>query len=389
MLISFSLCLSILTNACTNNPVLANVEEARLPLALNALPLRLAEIEQQAVQHSATIALKKSIDSAKQTGNRVWRQAVQQTQQGLVDDRPLYWQRLASMQKLRKDCHHSNCKAKLDEFDLSSRGIQDILFHKNSGLRILITGFDPFALDREVTQTNPSGVLALQLDNRVLTNKKTAQTAQLQAVIFPVRFADFDQGMVEQLLTPLMQNAEVDVVITLSMGRDGFDLERFPGKRRATTATDNQNRTTGASATNPLLPLLDGKPMLGPEFVEFSLPAQQLAQVQNPYPVVDNRQVSTLEDGQTSASSLAALTGKTAIAGSGGTYLSNEISYRSIALSQRLNVELPIGHIHLPRLTGYDKTTLLNISSQLQAMLRQAIPALTLDSNNPNPAPSD
>lgn len=374
---SLGLCLGMLTSACTSSPALTTVEEARLPLALTALPLQLAKIEQQAIANSNALALAADHSAAQTIGTQVWQRAVQQTQQGLIDDRPLYWQRLATKQRLRKDCQRSQCNANLEIFERSSRGAQDVQFRPTSALKVLITGFDPFALDREVTQTNPSGVLALQLDNRLLTNKITGQSAQLQSVIFPVRFADFDQGLVEQVLAPLLKSAAVDVVITLSMGREGFDLERFPGKRRATSASDNLNLQTGASASNPLLPLLNGKPIDGPEFVEFSLPARELAEVQSPYPVIDNRQVRTLQDGQLTASSLAALDNKTAVAGSGGTYLSNEISYRSIVLSQRLNLSLPIGHIHLPRLAGYDEATLLSISSQLQAMLRRAIPALT------------
>lgn len=373
---------SFLAIACSSDSGSAslrgnNAEEARVPLALAALPLPLAQTEKLAAANSRTMLLAPTLAATQKVGQRVWQRSVAQVQRGLVDDRPLYWQRLASKLQLRKDCHPSRCLAKLAAFERTSRGAQDIHFPEAKGLRVLITGFDPFTLDVDVTQTNPSGVLALQLDNQVLVNQSTGQSAHLQSVIFPVRFADFDDGLVEQILEPLLKDAAVDVVITLSMGRAGFDLERFPGKRRATTATDNVNRQTGASATNPLIPLLESKPIEGPEFVEFSLPAQALAELQSPYPVVDNRRVQTLEDGEVAAASLTALANKTAIAGSGGTYLSNEISYRSIALSQRLNLALPIGHIHLPRLVGYDKETLLNISSQLQAMLRQSIPALT------------
>lgn len=386
--------LSLLTTACTGSPDFekmagSDVEEARIPLALTALSLPLAQVEQQAAANSSAITQAPDLAAASTVGNQLWQQAVTQHQQGLVDDRPLYWQRLASKQKIRETCLGSKCSAKLAAFELSSRGAQNIAFTKTKALRILVTGFDPFALDREITQTNPSGVLALQLDNRLLTNQSTGQMAQIQSAIFPVRFADFDAGLVEQVLTPLLESAGVDVVITLSMGRDGFDLERFPGRRRATTSTDNSNRQTGASATNPLAPLLDGKPIDGPEFVEFSLPAKALSQVQDPYPVTDNRRVRTLQDGETTATSLKSLAGKIAVAGSGGTYLSNEISYRSIALSQRLDIALPMGHIHLPRLTGHDKATLLSISNQLQAMLREAIPALTQESNKPNLALPD
>lgn len=392
--IGLALYVSLLATGCTGSPAFekvreSTVEEARIPLALIALPVPLAQTQQRAAANSNAIALATNLAAVQTVGRQLWQQAVTQNQQGLVDDRPLYWQRLASKQQFRNACRPSTCNTKLAAFELSSRGIQNIRFTKANALRVLVTGFDPFALDRDVTQTNPSGVLALQLDNQLLTNQDTGQTAHIQSVIFPVRFADFDAGLVEQVLTPLLESAGVDVVITLSMGRDGFDLERFPGKRRATTATDNLDRQTGASATNPLVPLLDGKPIDGPEFVEFLLPARALTQIQSPYPVTDNRQVRTLQDGEVTATSLKSLAGTIAVAGSGGTYLSNEISYRSIALSQRLDVALPIGHIHLPRLTGYNKTTLLSISSQLQAMLRQAIPALTLDSNNPNLASPD
>ena len=46
---------------------------------------------------------------------------------------------------------------------------------------------------------------------------------------------------------------------------------------------------------------------------------------------------------------LAALRGQTAVQGSGGGYLSNEISYRSIRLANELGVALPMGHIHTPK----------------------------------------
>ncbi len=355
----------------------STAEEARLPLALTALPSALSQTEKLGTANGHALAQAPNLAAAQRVGRQLWEQAAAQNQQGLVDDRPLYWQRLASKQQFRHLCLSSKCRAKLAAFELSSRGAQSIEFTNANALRVLVTGFDPFALDRDITQSNPSGVLALQLDNQLLTNQATGQMAQIQSVIFPVRFSDFDDGLVEQVLTPLLTSKAVDVVITLSMGRDGFDLERFPGKRRATTATDNLNRQTGASADNPLVPLLEGRPIDGPEFVEFSLPAQALAQTQSPYAVTDNRRIRTLQDGEITATSLKSLAGTIAVAGSGGTYLSNEISYRSIALSQRLNLSLPIGHIHLPSLVGYDRETLLSISNQLQAMLRQAIPALS------------
>jgi len=65
------------------------------------------------------------------------------------------------------------------------------------------------------------------------------------------------------------------------------------------------------------------------------------------------------------------LQGQTAVRGSGGGYLSNEISYRSIRLAQSLNIELPMGHIHTPRMQGHDDQVLSQILAQIQIMLLQ------------------
>jgi len=154
------------------------------------------------------------------------------------------------------------------------------------------------------------------------------------------------------------------------MGREDFDLERFPGRRRATIAPDNLKHHSGASPTAPIIPLLDGKPLPGPEFVEFSLPVAALQRLQSPYAVNDNRQVTTLETGELNAVSLDQLRDKTAVAGSGGSYLSNEISYRSVRLAQALASQIPVGHIHLPRIRGFDPAALNDIAMQTQQLLQ-------------------
>ena len=88
----------------------------------------------------------------------------------------------------------------------------------------------------------------------------------------PVRYADFDQGEIESLLAPFYALNSVDLISTLSMGRSDFDLEHFPGLRRSATAPDNVNVYTGANKTNPLVPSLVAAPLIGDEFVLFSLP---------------------------------------------------------------------------------------------------------------------
>ena len=55
-----------------------------------------------------------------------------------------------------------------------------------------------------------------------------------------------------------------------------------------------------------------------------------------------------------------------------GGYLSNEISYRTVRLAQALKSPTPVGHIHTPRLEGFDEETLRAITNQLSAMVERA-----------------
>ncbi len=55
------------------------------------------------------------------------------------------------------------------QLELLTRGQKDIHFDKSSNKKILLTGFDPFFLDRNIDQRNPSGVVALALDGRLIT----------------------------------------------------------------------------------------------------------------------------------------------------------------------------------------------------------------------------
>ena len=71
--------------------------------------------------------------------------------------------------------------------------------------------------------------------------------------------------------------------------------------------------------------------------------------------------------------SLIELVGEIAVSGSGGGYLSNEISYRSIVLRNEKNPVLPVGHIHTPRIKAYQPKTSENIVKQIKQMLTHAI----------------
>ena len=159
------------------------------------------------------------------------------------------------------------------------------------------------------------------------------------------------------------------------MGRTGFDLERFPGRRRSSSSLGNLNEHTGGRETDPQIPLLQGQPLLGPEFVEFSLPALAMMKATGSFGVRDNAMVTTLA-GSFSAASLAQLAGHIAVRGSGGGYLSNEISYRSIRLRNQLGSDIATGHIHTPRISAFDSEILERIVKQIEDMLEQALPAL-------------
>jgi hypothetical protein len=125
------------------------------------------------------------------------------------------------------------------------------------------------------------------------------------------------------------------------------------------------------------VPRLGDGPLEGPEFVEFSLPVAALQGGAGPYEIRDNRRVATLERGTFDAASLTELDGLTAVRGGGGGYLSNEISYRTVRLAQALGRETAVGHIHTPRLEGFDEETLRAITDQLSAMVKSAAEELT------------
>jgi pyrrolidone-carboxylate peptidase len=377
----------LLSLACASASVWsddASVEELRIEAARKAMPQSIGPyqtLQNRTVEAWATAAtldqLRLSVRSA---GDRLWQLAKQQVAGlGSHDDRGLYWTRLQLTQFLRQ--HDLNVPLTslerlnlIEELENSSRGRLDLAYRKTTDKRIFITGFDPFLLDINLQQSNPSGVLALLLDGQVISHEGV--TAEINTALVPVRYADFDAGEVESLLAPIYALQSVDMVITISMGRNEFDLEHFPGRRRSASAPDNLNILAGGSPVQPVIPRLGIGPLDGPEFVEFSLPYAAMQQASGAYPINDRRLVTTLEK-TFSAESLASLRWATAVRGGGGGYLSNEISYRSIRLRNKLGSTIPTGHIHTPRMPEYDKAMLEKIAAQVTQMLRLALLELT------------
>ena len=381
---ALSLSMSFVSHA-KNEPLSAlTIEEQRIERALESIPNVSTRLKPRvdAFTEQLTKASNYTVLTQLTTrhGSGLWRDAKQAFNQlNDYDDRPLYWARLQMSKALRSSKAFVNLLASqrqklLWTLELQSRGQADIAFDKKTDKKILLTGFDPFFLDRHIDQSNPSGVVALSLDDLVLSIN--GKTAEIEVLIVPVRFRDFDQGMIEELLTPYIQDQSVDMVLTVSMGRENFDLERYPALRRSAKAPDNLNVLTGATKTNPLVPKLKSSTLLGPEFVEFSLPITAMQKGEGNYLVNDNRKVSTLSGGEFNAQALADITKQISVAGSGGGYLSNEISYRSIVLRDRFNPTLPVGHIHTPRIKAFDKKVLIDIVNQSKSIITQGVAEL-------------
>ncbi|GIU25495.1 hypothetical protein [Shewanella sp. MBTL60-007] len=353
-----------------------DVEEARLVKANQAMPEVVSRYQafvnnlgEKYSQHSDELKVTQMVAHQ---GLRLWQQAVRDVQSGHLDDRSLYWNRLAMRELLKTQKPDFNIAVwqrdiLINAVEKSSRGFSDLEFKDDAQIKILLTGFDPFFLDRNIDQSNPSGLAALALDGYRF--KVDGKQAQIETVMIPVRFADFDEGMIESLLTPIYRDNSVDMIFTVSMGRDDFDIERFPGRNRSAAAPDNLNVLTGASKQAPIAPKFNGGNLNGPEFVEFSLPIAAMQTVKGPWKINDNHTVSTLERGEFQASSLAQLQSATSVEGSGGGYLSNEISYRAILLQKQFNSRIPVGHIHTPRIAAYDVKTESDIVNQVRDMV--------------------
>jgi pyrrolidone-carboxylate peptidase len=382
--VAISLGLSLSISSQEINYLALTVEELRLDSAFKAMPFVSARLSARAEKFASQLNRANSYTVLKQLtirhGTGLWLEAKKSFNQlNDYDDRPLYWARLQMSKALRSTTAFATLfpnqqRKLLWTLELLSRGQLDVKFDKKADKKILLTGFDPFFLDRHIDQSNPSGVVALSLDDLVVSID--GQSAEIEVLIVPVRFADFDQGMIEELLSPYITNKSVDMVLTVSMGRDNFDLERYPALRRSANAPDNLNILTGATKNKPLIPKFKAAPLQGPEFVEFSLPILAMKQGTGKYLVNDNRTISTLLGGTFKGQSLAGIVKQTSVSGSGGGYLSNEISYRSILLRDQYYSTLPVGHIHTPKIKAFNQQALMDIVKQTKNIITQGVAGL-------------
>ncbi|MET9519006.1 pyroglutamyl peptidase [Streptomyces sp. NPDC002994] len=347
----------------------ATVEEQRLERAAPQEILRRSGFDTVAADFARTLGEARTYAAAERVvvrhGSRLWQRAVDRAQgRGPAggdlsrdDDRPLYWARLGMTLELRQWQGPSGigeaARVKLlDRLERSSRGQDAIRFPAGKGMkRVLVTGFDPFTLDRDVRISNPSGATALALDGTVV---RTADgPARIETAVFPVRWQDFADGTVERTLRPHLPH--LDLFTTVSQGRVGrIDVERFNGAWRG-GFPDNEN-----VSRKETVPVSD--PASQPQWTATTLPYQEIVAADTGrFPVYDNTSVTEIPAGATApvVRPEGPTAGSTARAGGGGDYLSNEIAYRATLLRDRLEpADLPGGHVHTPVLQfGAGNTT--------------------------------
>lgn len=345
------------------------VAEQRLDRAVPQEILRRSGFDGVAPDFARALGGARSYAQARRTvvreGSALWRRAVDRAQgRGTAsgdlsrdDDRPLYWARLGMTRDVRTwepvfGLSGRQRAALLDVLERTSRGQTDMRYPGRGMRRILVTGFDPFTLDRDIRISNPSGASALALDGTVV---RTARgPARVETAVFPVRWDDFARGTVERTLRPYLPR--VDLFTTVSQGRVGrFDVERTNGAwRGGFPDNDDVSRTE-------TVPVAD--PASQPQWTSTTLPyAAITAAPTGRFPVHDHTEVTEIPAGGTEPVVRAdgPSAGSTARAGGGGDYLSNEIAYRATLLRDRLGLHgsLPGGHVHTPVLQfGAGNTT--------------------------------
>ncbi|MGW7263736.1 pyroglutamyl peptidase [Streptomyces sp. NPDC054842] len=378
------------------------VEEQRLDRAAPQEILRRSGFDTVAPRFGRALDAAHSYAQAERVvereGARLWRRAVDRAQgRGPAggdlsrdDDRPLYWARLGMTREVRSwepefGLTDAQRRSLLDTLEENSRGQNAVRYPHGKGVkRVLLTGFDPFTLDRDVRISNPSGAGALALDG---TTIQTADgPARVETAVFPVRWRDFADGTVERTLRPHL--GRVDLFTTVSQGRVGrFDVERTNGAWRG-GFPDNEN----VSRTETV-PVAD--PASQPQWTSTTLPYGAITAADTGrFPVYDNTSVTEIPAGGTEpvVRPGGPTPGSTARAGGGGNYLSNEIAYRATLLRDRLGLgsSLPGGHVHTPVLEfgagntdpatgavtdpGFVRNR-LDIIAQVRSILRTALEA--------------
>ncbi len=320
------------------------------------------------------------------------------------DDRPLYWTRLQCIGAIRAYALRSKIidsaivKSYIKTFERASRGLDvttgaiDFSSAPRGERKAIITGFDPFGLPEVPKRSNPSGLYAISVDGRSI-NIPGQGKVYVRSAVFPVRYADFDEKMVEDAIRqPLSSQPLSSVMMIISMSEnseeDYYDIERWAAKNRGRGRDNNliemDNDPPGSDNwIESTLPFaltitrqreLEGSNKINDPSVNITYPFV-IDQSYLPFGIngiaLDQRRLTPttpatppvgfayrLEPlGSDSSAHIVQLdvpAGRSA-EGSGGNYLSNEIFYRVAAVRKMYALGLATGHFHLPSI-GFNPT---------------------------------
>jgi hypothetical protein len=221
----------------------------------------------------------------------------------------------------------------------------------------------------------------LALDGQTLS--QGVVSGSVEGVLFPVRYKDFNEGMVEQHLQPHLQAApSPDMVVSISQGvSSNFELEEWAGRRRSAGAfKENLGQASSGTANPSVPPGLAG----GPEFLHTTVPSKTLGAMRGAL----GRKGATTEE--TEVEDLPQAGGKArrtlsgppknagpAVAGSGGGFLSNEIFYRNALLARSSGAKVPLVHLHTPFMDPSASDSVRNgLVTTIRRILEAALPQL-------------
>lgn len=307
-----------------------------------------------------------------------------------IDDRSLYWARIKMQVALKRhpafknDIDHNKSKikegSKLEKiiriFEKNSRNYKISFSEAGNKKRVLVTGFDPFSLNNNIYRSNPSGVCALAF------NKTIIGDYFIQTCIFPVRYEDFDQGCVEEVVSDLIAKKEVDFIISLSLNGSWyhFDIERFAAKNRG-GGQDNMN--IGIDNEKYDKSRFKNNEIIGKEFYETTLPVnkiitdeiashfdvkkqvffydqsyesttgveksvpKKISDILGEKTILDEEDIKVANIHNKNENCIDITPEGKSIRGSGGNYLSNEIFYRIARVRDKNFSNIKTGHIHI------------------------------------------
>lgn len=183
----------------------------------------------------------------------------------------------------------------------------------------------------------------------------------------PVRWEDFDNGIVETFLNQF--SFQADIVFTVSLTTsDGINVDKYAANIRGDGSDNNGQSKSGSIISYPN------------SFLETSLPYQNtIGKKFGKYQVVLDSTAQVFgENAPKQVNNIAQIENKIPVYGSGGDYLSNEIFYRTCkwrndtkSLSFVPNLKKVVnGHLHIQNINKNNyKTELANFIEAIESMI--------------------